>query len=186
MRARQEQRGKTRIIRSAEPCPKCGGRGLLRVRRTLEVTIPPAVSEGSRLRLKGQGGRGTRPEYNGDLFLVIHIEPSGPFTLSGRDIRCQLPVWDYEAALGAEVTAPTLDSKISLKIPPGSQSGRVLRLKGRGLPARGKEPAGDLLYELKVLAPTDLTEEERQLMQEFAERRRARKVPDPRADLMRG
>jgi DnaJ-class molecular chaperone len=111
--------------------------------------------------------------------------PSGPFALNGRDVRGQLPVWDYEAALGAEVTAPTLDGKISLKIPSGSQTGRVLRLKGRGLPARGKEPAGDLLYELKVLAPTDMTEEERQLMQQLAERRRARKVADPRAELMR-
>jgi DnaJ-class molecular chaperone len=184
MTARQESRGRTRIIRSAEPCPKCGGRGSIRVHRTLEVTIPPGVSEGSRIRLKGQGGRGSRAGQNGDLFLITHVEPSGPFLLSGRDVRAQLPVWDYEAALGSEVTAPTLDGKISLKIPAGSQSGRVLRLKGKGLPARAKEPAGDLLYELKVLAPTDMTEEERRLMQQFAERRRARAVADPR-ELMR-
>jgi DnaJ-class molecular chaperone len=186
MTARQETRGRTRIIRSAEPCPKCGGRGLVRVHRTLEVTIPPGMSEGSRIRLKGQGGRGARPDQNGDLFLIAHIEPSGPFVLSGRDVRAQLPVWDYEAALGAEVTAPTLDGKISLKIPAGSQSGRVLRLKGKGLPARAKEAAGDLMYELKVLAPTDMTEEERGLLQQFAERRRARAITDPRAELMRG
>jgi DnaJ-class molecular chaperone len=186
MTARQETRGRTRIIRSAEPCQKCGGRGLVRVHRTLEVTIPPGMSEGSRIRLKGQGGRGARPDQNGDLFLIAHIEPSGPFVLSGRDVRAQLPVWDYEAALGAEVTAPTLDGKISLKIPEGSQSGRVLRLKGKGLPARAKEAAGDLMYELKVLAPTDMTEEERRLLQQFAERRRARAITDPRAELMRG
>ncbi|MBV8362381.1 MAG: J domain-containing protein [Deltaproteobacteria bacterium] len=186
MTARQETRGRTRIIRSAEPCTKCGGRGSIQVHRTLEVTIPPGVSEGSRIRLKGQGGRGSRPDQNGDLFLVMRIEPSGPFVLNGRDVRAQLPVWDYEAALGAEVTAPTLDGKISLKIPPESQGGRVLRLKGKGLPARAREPAGDLLYELKVLAPTDMTEEERRLLQQFAERRRARAVTDPRAELMRG
>jgi DnaJ-class molecular chaperone len=186
MTARQETRGRTRIIRSAEPCPKCGGRGSVRVRRTLEVTIPPGMSEGSRIRLKGQGGRGSRPDQNGDLFLITHVEPSGPFVLSGRDVRAQLPVWDYEAALGAEVTAPTLDGKISLKIPPESQSGRVLRLKGKGLPARAKESAGDLMYELKVLAPTDMTDEERRLLQQFAERRRARAITDPRAELMRG
>jgi DnaJ-class molecular chaperone len=186
MTARQETRGRTRIIRSAEPCAKCGGRGSIRVHRTLEVTIPPGVSEGSRIRLKGQGGRGSRPDQNGDLFLITHVEPSGPFVLNGRDVRAQLPVWDYEAALGAEVTAPTLDGKISLKIPPESQGGRVLRLKGKGLPARAREPAGDLLYELKVLASTDLTEEERRLLQQFAERRRARAVTDPRAELMRG
>jgi molecular chaperone DnaJ len=185
MTARQENRGRTRIIRSAEPCPKCGGRGSIRAHRTLEVTIPPGVSEGSRIRLKGQGGRSSRPGQNGDLFLVTHVEPSGPFVLSGRDVRAQLPVWDYEAALGAEVTAPTLDGKIALKIPAGSQGGRVLRLKGKGLPARAKESAGDLLYELRVLAPTDMTEEERRLLQQFAERRRARAVSDPR-DQMRG
>ena len=78
------------------------------------------------------------------------------FALAGRDLRVNLPVWDYEAALGAEITAPTVDGRVSLKIPAGSQTGRVMRLRGRGLPARGKEPAGDLLYELKVLAPTDL------------------------------
>jgi DnaJ-class molecular chaperone len=186
MTARQETRGRTRIIRSAEPCAKCSGRGAVRVRRTVEVSIPPGVGEGSRIRLKGLGGRGSRPDQNGDLFLITHVQPSGPFVLSGRDVRAQLPVWDYEAALGGEVTAPTLDGKISLKVPPGSQSGRVLRLKGRGLPARAKEPAGDLLYELKVLAPTDLTEEERHLFQQFAERRRARAVADPRAEMMRG
>jgi DnaJ-class molecular chaperone len=186
MQARQEKRGNTRIIRSAEPCPKCSGRGVVQARRTLEVTIPPGMGEGSRMRLKGQGGRGPKPELNGDLFLNIHVETGGTFALNGRDVRCQLPVWDYEAALGAEITAPTIDGRVSLKIPAGSQSGRVLRIKGKGLPARGKEPAGDLLYEIRVLAPTDLTEQERRLMQQLAEHRRARQVPDPRADLMRG
>jgi DnaJ-class molecular chaperone len=186
MQAREETRGRTRIIRSAEPCPICGGTGVIRVQRTLEVTIPAGIGEGSRIRLKGQGGRGTRPDQNGDLYLIARVDRNGPFSLDGRDVRCQLPVWDYEAALGAEVTAPTADGKISLKIPPESQSGRVLRLRGKGLPAHGKEPAGDLLYELKVLAPTGLTEEERRLMQQFAERRRAHPVPDPRAELMQG
>jgi len=186
MVARQEKRGNTRVIRSAQPCTKCGGRGVIPAHRTLEVTIPTGMGEGSRMRLKGQGGHGGRPELNGDLYIAIRIEPGGVFTLNGRDVRCQLPVWDYEAALGAEVTAPTPDGKIALKIPAGSQSGRVLRLKSKGLPARGKDAAGDLLYELKVLAPTDLTDEERGLMQQFADRRRARDLPDPRAELMRG
>ena len=186
MTARRETRGRTRIIRSAEPCAKCGGRGSIPAHRTLEVTIPPGVGEGSRIRLKGQGGRGSRPDQNGDLFLITRVEPSGAFVLNGRDVRAQLPVWDYEAALGAEVTAPTLQGKISLKIPAGSQSGRVLRLKGKGLPARAKESAGDLLYELRVLAPTDMTEDERRLLQQFADRRRARAVADPRTELMRG
>jgi molecular chaperone DnaJ len=183
--AREEKRGNTRVIRSADPCPKCGGSGVIPARRALEVTIPAGVTEGTRIRLKGQGGHGSRPELNGDLFLTIHFKPNGVFTVSGREVRCQLPIWDYEAALGAEVTAPTLDGRVTLKIPAGSQTGRVMRLKGRGVPGRGKAPAGDLMYELKVLAPTDLTTEERDLMQKLADRRKARAVPDPRDEMMR-
>jgi DnaJ-class molecular chaperone len=154
--------------------------------RTLEVTIPAGVTEGTRIRLKGQGGKGPRPELNGDLFLTVRLEPHPVFVVSGRDLRVELPVWDYEAALGAEVTAPILGGgKISLKIPPDSQTGRVLRLKGRGIPARGSEAAGDLLFELKVLAPTGLTDDERALMQQFADKRRERGAPDPRAELIR-
>ncbi len=183
--AREERRGKMRVVRAAEPCPVCHGRGTLPAHRSLEVTIPPGVVDGTRMRLKGQGGKGPRPEFNGDLFLTVRLRPDRVFSVSGRDLRCDLPVWDYEAALGAEITVPTLDGRVSLKIPSGSQTGRVMRLRGRGLPGRGKEAAGDLLYELKVLAPTDMTDEERKLMQEFAERRQQRVVPDPRADLMR-
>ena len=168
-----------------EPCPTCGGTGVVQARRTLEVTIPAGVTDGTQLRLKGQGGRAPRPDLNGDLFLTIRIEPNPVFRDRGpRPTRVNLPVWDYEAALGAEITAPTVDGRVSLKIPAGSQTGRVMRLRGRGLPARGKEPAGDLLYELKVLAPTDMTAKERTLMQQMADSFKARGVPDPRAELM--
>jgi len=184
MIAREEKQGKARVIRSAEPCPTCGGRGVVAARRTLEVTIPAGVTDGTQLRLKGQGGRAPRPDQNGDLFLTIRIEPNPVFALAGRDLRVSLPVWDYEAALGAEITAPTVDGRVSLKIPAGSQTGRVMRLRGRGLPARGKEPAGDLLYELKILAPTDLNAKERALMQDLANSLRDRGIADPRAELM--
>ncbi len=184
MIAREEKQGKARVIRSAEQCPTCGGAGVVQARRTLEVTIPAGVADGTQLRLKGQGGRAPRPDQNGDLFLTIRIEPNPVFALAGRDLRVNLPVWDYEAALGAEITAPTVDGRISLKIPAGSQAGRVMRLRGRGLPARGKEPAGDLLYELKVLAPTDLTSKERTLMQQLADSLKDRGLADPRAELM--
>jgi DnaJ-class molecular chaperone len=185
MIAREQKQGKTRVIRSTSPCPNCGGSGVLPAHRTLEVTIPSGVSDGTQLRLKGQGGRAPRAELNGDLFLTIKIEPQPGFAVAGRDIRYVLPVWDYEAALGAEVTAPTVDGKISLKIPAASQTGRVMRLRGKGIPQRGKEPAGDLLYELKVLAPTDLTDDERDLMQQLADKRKARGVQDPRTEPVR-
>ena len=185
MVTREEAMGRARVVRAAESCSRCGGSGTVNQHRSLEVKIPPGMTDGSRMRLKGQGGLGTRAGQSGDLYLTVQIQPDQVFTLSGRDVRCALPVWDYEAALGAEVVAPTVEGRISLKIPAGSQSGRVLRLRGRGLPARGKEAAGDLLYEIKVLAPTDLTDEERRLMQQLAERRRTRGVADPRAELVR-
>lgn len=133
--------------------------------------------------IEGAGWTRAAPDQNGDLFLTIRIEPNPVFALTGRDLRVSLPVWDYEAALGAEITAPTVDGRVSLKIPPGSQTGRVMRLRGRGLPARGKEPAGDLLYELKVLAPTDLNAKERALMQDLATSLKDRGIADPRAEL---
>jgi molecular chaperone DnaJ len=183
---REERRGNLRLIRAAEPCQKCGGSGVIRARRTLEVTIPAGAADGMRMRLKGQGGRAPNPSQNGDLYLTVKLKPHPAFSVFGRDIRCELPVWDYEAALGAEVTAPLpVGGKVSLKIPPNSQNGRVLRLKGRGLPGRGGEAAGDLLYELKVLAPTDLSDEERRLMEELAEHRRKRAVRDPRENLFK-
>jgi DnaJ-class molecular chaperone len=181
----EESSGKARVIRAAKPCPKCGGTGVIRNRRTLEITIPPGVTDGTRMRLKGQGGRAPRPELNGDLYITIRLKPHPVFTVSGRDLKCELPVWDYEAVLGAEVTVPTIGARVSLKIPARSQTGRVLRIKGRGLPARGKEPAGDLLFEVRVLAPNDLTEEERGLFVRLADSQRARKVPDPRAELFK-
>src|ERR1700683_259436 len=186
MIAVEQKQGKARVIRSAQPCTHCGGSGVVPGHRTLEVTIPAGGTEGARIRLKGQGGKGPRPELNGDLFLTVRLEPHPVFAVAGRDLRVELPVWDYEAALGAEVTAPLLGGgKISLKIPHDSQAGRVLRLKGRGIPARGSEASGDLLFELKVLAPTGLTDDERALMQQFADKRRERGVPDPRAELTR-
>ena len=98
--------------------------------------------EGTRIRLKGQGGKGPRADLNGDLFLTVRLEPHPVFLVSGRDLRVSLPVWDYEAALGAQVTAPLVGGgKVSLKVPPESQTGKILRLKGRGIPGRGAEPA---------------------------------------------
>lgn len=181
----EEKMGQARVVRSAQPCTRCHGTGVIANRRTLEVTIPAGTTDGTRMRLAGQGGRGPRPELNGDLLMTVRIAPDRVFKLTGRDLRCELPVWDYEAALGAEVTVPTLGGRLSLKIPPDSQTGRVMRLRGKGFPGRSKEPAGDMLYELKVLAPESLTEDERALFRDLAEKQRQRHVPDPRAALLR-
>ena len=182
----EERHGHSRVIHSARPCAVCGGSGVVLSRRALEVTIPPGVTDGMRMRLKGQGGRAPKPELNGDLYLTLRVRPDKIFTVNGRNLRCQLPVWDYEAVLGAEITVPTPIGRLSLKIPPESQTGKVLRIKGRGIPGRGKEPAGDLQYELKVLAPTRLSETERALMRQLAEHHRARHPDDPRGALLEG
>jgi DnaJ-class molecular chaperone len=183
---REARSANRRMVRTAQPCHKCGGQGAIANRRKIEVTIPPGVVDGTRMRLAGQGGRGPRADLNGDLYIVVRLQPHRVFSISGRDLRCQLPIWDYEAVLGAEITVPTLDGRLSLSIPAGSQTGRVMRLKGRGLPGRVEEPAGDLLFELKVLAPTDLTSDELKLMEQLAEHRRARHAADPRAELLKG
>jgi molecular chaperone DnaJ len=181
----ERRSGQARVVRAMRSCSNCHGAGVIANRRTLEVTIPPGTTDGTRMRLAGQGGRGVRPNLNGDLYLTVHIQPHRVFRLEGRNIHCELPVWDHEAVLGAEVTAPSIGGRISLKIPPGSQTGRLMRARGKGLPARGKEPAGDLLYSLKVLAPPDPDETDRDLMRRLAEHERQRHVADPRAELFR-
>jgi molecular chaperone DnaJ len=180
----EERHGRNRVIHDARPCVACAATGMILRQRTLEVTIPAGTTDGMRMRLKGQGGHGPRPELNGDLYLTVRIKPDKVFTVNGRHLRCQVPVWDYEAALGAEIMVPTPTGRLSLKIPPESQTGKVLRIKGRGIPGRGKEPAGDLQYELKVLAPTGLSEAERTLMRQLAERHRARHPDGPRGQLL--
>src|SRR5262249_36659399 len=105
----EQRHGKNRIIQAARACPTCGGAGVTLPPPALDGPSPGGAHEGTRLRVRGRGGRGPRPDLNGDLFLVVRIEQPPPFTISGRDTRCELPVWDYGAAWGAEVPAPTAD-----------------------------------------------------------------------------
>ncbi|OBS08362.1 DnaJ C-terminal domain-containing protein [Acidihalobacter prosperus] len=154
-----------------------GGRQALQVGgRALNVTIPAGVTEGQRIRLSGQGQPGAGGGPAGDLYLVVHIRPHALFRLDGRDVILSLPVAPWEAALGAQVTVPTLAGKVELRVPAGSGSGRKLRLKGRGLPGR---PAGDQYVELRIETPPAETEAQR----DFYERMRRELPFDPRAHL---
>lgn len=175
--------GSARIMVNARPCPTCRGHGVLPGHRTVNARIPAGTTEGTRLRLAGQGGRGGRGE-NGDLYLRVHLAPHAVFQVAEKDLRCELPIWDFEAALGAQVDAPTLDGRVRVKIPAGSQSGQTLRLRGKGLPGRKGASAGDLLFTLKVVVPTALDAEEKRLMTELKERVSGR-LPDPREELLR-
>ena len=140
-----------------EPCPRCGGEGTVTEIARLKVKIPAGVETGSRVRLPGQGGLGERGGESGDLYLRITVREHQTVRVSGRDLSLDLPITVGEALKGGEVTAPTFEGPVKLKIPPGSQSGRKLRLRGRGLPALRSgatgAPRGDLYVVLQIVLP---------------------------------
>jgi DnaJ-class molecular chaperone len=148
-------------------CHECRGTGTVPVRKTLEVTIPPGVRDGQRIRLAGQGGPGMAGAPNGDLYLVAHIATDPAFERKGDDLIVEQPVSVYTLVLGGEVTVPTMTGHIDVKVPAGSQSGRTLRIAGKGMPKKGG--AGDLYVRLLAQVPTKLTERERELFKELAE-----------------
>lgn len=141
--------------------PQSGGRA-----RRLRVRIPSGISDGKRVRLRGQGGPGVGDGPAGDLFIEFRLVPHPRFRAEGRDIHCELPVTPWEAALGAEVPVPTLGGSVKLRVPPNSQTGGRLRLKGRGLPG---DPPGDQYVSLKVVLPPADTPAARKLYQQMAE-----------------
>ncbi|EHQ52896.1 heat shock protein DnaJ domain-containing protein [Ectothiorhodospira sp. PHS-1] len=144
--------------------------------RTLQVKVPPGVTEGQRIRLAGQGAPGIGGGSSGDLYLEVHIKPHPYFRLEGRDVHLDLPITPWEAALGATVNVPTLDGRVDMKIPAGSQSGRRLRLKGRGLPGT---PPGDQYLVLQIHTPPADEKSARSLYE-----RMSKEMPfDPRAHL---
>jgi molecular chaperone DnaJ len=157
--------GTGRIIRQA--CPKCHGQGRTRVHRKLKVNIPQGVDSGSRLKLtaEGEAGRGNGPP--GDLYIVISVRPHPLFRRDDYDVYCEVPISMVQAALGGEIVAPTLDGKVELKIPPGTQSGRHFRLRAKGIPHMRGGGRGDLYVEMSVETPTNLTDRQKDLLREF-------------------
>ncbi|WP_372972705.1 DnaJ C-terminal domain-containing protein [Marinobacter sp.] len=145
--------------------------------KTLKVKIPAGMRDGQHIRLKGQGSPGIGGGENGDLFIEVELAPHPLFTVEGRDLLLTVPVAPWEAALGASVTVPTVGGKVNLKVPKGSNSGRKLRLKGKGLP--GKHP-GDQIVVLQVVMPEQHSEEAEKLYQQLAE---AEKHFNPRSKL---
>ncbi|MGW3435530.1 DnaJ C-terminal domain-containing protein [Streptomyces melanosporofaciens] len=134
--------------------------------RTFEVNVPPGVVDGQRIRLAGQGGRGTGDAPAGDLYLRVRIQPHPRFRLDGRNIHVTLPVAPWEAALGATVPVPTPGGTAKVTVPPGSSSGRKLRLRGEGMRDR-RGPDGDLYAEIRVMVPPGLGDRERELFEEL-------------------
>jgi curved DNA-binding protein len=135
--------------------------------RTIEVAIPPGVTEGQRIRLSGQGGHGTGGGSPGDLYLIVRIAPHPRYRVDGRDIHLDLPLAPWEAALGATVAIDTPGGEAKVRVPPGTSSGRRLRLRGRGLPnPRGKP--GDLFARARIMVPPTATDAERRLFEQLS------------------
>ena len=135
--------------------------------RNLQVTVPAGVTDGRRIRLSGQGGRGSDGARPGDLYLVVRIAPHPHYRLEGRDLHADLRLAPWEAAIGTSVALPTPGGEAKVKVPPGTSSGRRLRLRGRGLPNPGGKP-GDLLAEVKIVVPAQPSEAERELFEQLA------------------
>jgi molecular chaperone DnaJ len=151
----------------SDPCPTCRGSGIERRPREVKVRIPSGVDDGQRIRLKGRGGPGRNGGPPGDLYVVAHIEPDPVFGRNGRNLTISVPVLFSEAALGTKLTVPTLDGdQVTLKIPEGTPSGKVFRVKGRGV--KVKKSTGDLLVTVQITVPRKLSKEQRAAVEAFA------------------
>lgn len=170
-------RGNGTIIET--PCPTCHGRGVVQQTKRYTVKIPAGVKDGTKIKLKGKGEVGMRGGPAGDLYVVTHVEDSDLFQRRGDDLVLDVPVTYAEAALGAGVRIPTPGGgRVSLKIPAGTHDGRTLRVRGKGAPRLRGGGTGDLLAKVRVVVPTKLSKEQRELVEKLAKTQ-----PDPRAAL---
>jgi len=160
-------RGEGRSI--DEPCDECHGQGRVQQHRTLAVKVPAGVDTGDRIRLSGEGEAGQNGGPSGDLFVEIRVRPHAVFDRDGADLSCEVPLAFTTAALGGETKVPTLEGEVNLKIPAGTQSGRVFRLRGKGVkPVRGGGP-GDLYCRVDAETPTNLTKDQQGILKQFAD-----------------
>jgi molecular chaperone DnaJ len=149
------------------PCENCGGSGTIKEERPIQVRIPPGVDNGTRLRLRGEGEAGRFGGAPGDLYIEVQVVPHPFLRRKGRDLLYRTDLSFVEAALGWEITVPTLNGDSPLHIPPGTQSGEVFSLKGEGLPDLKSRKRGDVLVEVSLRTPTNLTAHQEELLKEF-------------------
>ncbi len=149
------------------PCARCRGTGRERVTRRYQVKVPAGAKDGTRIRLKGKGEPGRHGGPNGDLFVRVQVDPSPLYERRGADLVLDVPVTYPEAALGATVEIPTPQGPVALKVPPGSESGKLLRVKGRGAPKLNGGGKGDLLARLRVTVPKKLTKAEKEALEAY-------------------
>jgi molecular chaperone DnaJ len=151
----------------SDPCETCHGRGRIRKTRSLSVKVPPGVDDGDRIRLSGEGEAGRNGGPPGDLYVEIRTEAHKLFTRDGADLSCEVPISFSTATLGGEVELPTLDGNVSLKVPAGTQSGKVFRLRGKGVTMVRDPRKGDLFARVSVETPINLTNEQKELLRKF-------------------
>ena len=150
-----------------ERCPDCRGNGRVERERTIELRIPPGVDTGTRLRVQGEGEPGPNGGPAGDLYVVLDVKEHAFFERRGADLYCTIPLSVAQASLGAELQVPGLSGEERLKIPEGTQSGAVFRVKAKGLPDPHGGGRGDLYYHVRVVTPTKLTKEQRRLLEQL-------------------
>ncbi|MFA5800927.1 MAG: molecular chaperone DnaJ [Thermoleophilia bacterium] len=151
-----------------KPCHRCSGTGMVRATKKYTVKIPAGMRSGSKIRLKGKGQPSAQGGHPGDLYVKVEVAPSQMFHRRGDDLIITLPVSFPEAALGARVEVPTTNGNISLKIPEGTQNGRMLRVKDKGAPRLKEGGNGDLLVKVKLVVPTDLTKAQKEAIENYA------------------
>jgi len=172
-----ECRGSGSIIE--HPCDECKGTGVTTRTRTINVRIPPGVEDGQRIRLAGQGEAGLRGAPSGDLYVTVHVRPDKVFARDGDDLTVTVPVSFSELALGTTLSVPTLDGKVGVRVPKGTTDGRILRVRGRGVPKRSGGH-GDLLVTVKVAVPPNLEGAAKEALEAYAVAERSSGF-DPRA-----
>ncbi|MFH1066746.1 MAG: molecular chaperone DnaJ [bacterium] len=152
-----------------KPCPTCNGEGRYDKKVKIKIRIPPGVDTGSRLRSLGQGEAGLRGGPTGDLYVVLHVKEHSIFARHGNDLFCDAPISFVKAALGGEIEVPTLDDRTQIKIPAGTQSGKVFKLKDKGVPDLRGHGKGNLNVRIHIEVPTKLSTQQKKKLQEFAE-----------------
>lgn len=161
-----------------DPCRSCDGAGRITKERTLQVSIPAGVEDGTRIRLAGEGEAGLRGGPAGDLYIFLAIKPHEFFQRDGADIFCRVPIAMTVAALGGNIEVPTLDgSRVKVPIPAGSETGKQFRLKGKGMPVLRSNVQGDMYIQVEVETPKNLTRRQRELLEEFANEAKADNSP---------
>ena len=172
--------GAGRVI--SDPCSKCKGEMRSIKERTVDVTVPAGVEDGTRIRYSEQGDAGVQGGPAGDLYVVLKVKPHPFFEREGRDLHCSVPISFSQAAMGDELTIPTLDgSEHKLKVPEGTQSGTTFRIRGKGVPALQSHGKGDLFVHVRVQTPAKLTKRQRELLTELGGTFNVENKPEPRS-----